>query len=142
MSAATAVQRVPTAEASSAMLAAALVRAGEIGVRVNVAVVDSGGNLAGFVRMPGAFLASIDMAIDKAFCAASFGMTTRGFGEYLATAPRSVRDGMLRRPRLTEVPSGCAFHPRCPHAFERCRRERPELFAAGPTLAACWLRVA
>jgi peptide/nickel transport system ATP-binding protein len=44
-------------------------------------------------------------------------------------------------PRLTAVPSGCAFHPRCPHAFDRCRRERPELIAAGATRAACWLLV-
>ena len=43
-------------------------------------------------------------------------------------------------PRLTAIPAGCAFHPRCPQAFERCRRERPELMAAGVTQAACWLR--
>jgi len=43
-------------------------------------------------------------------------------------------------PRLTAIPDGCAFHPRCPQAFERCRRERPELMAAGVTQAACWLR--
>jgi peptide/nickel transport system ATP-binding protein len=49
-------------------------------------------------------------------------------------------DGSM--PRLTEIPSGCAFHPRCPHAFERCRRERPDLMTAGSTLAACWLRAA
>jgi peptide/nickel transport system ATP-binding protein len=49
-------------------------------------------------------------------------------------------DGAM--PRLTEVPPGCAFHPRCPHAFERCRHERPELMAAGATQAACWLRAA
>jgi len=49
-------------------------------------------------------------------------------------------DGSM--PRLTEIPSGCAFHPRCPHAFERCRRERPDLLAAGATRAACWLRAA
>jgi len=48
-------------------------------------------------------------------------------------------DGSM--PRLTEIPSGCAFHPRCPHAFERCRRERPDLLIAGATRAACWLRV-
>jgi peptide/nickel transport system ATP-binding protein len=46
-------------------------------------------------------------------------------------------DGTM--PRLTAIPSGCAFHPRCPHAFERCRRERPELMSAGATRAACWL---
>ena len=46
-------------------------------------------------------------------------------------------DGAM--PRLTAIPSGCAFHPRCPQAFERCQRERPELFDAGATRAACWL---
>jgi peptide/nickel transport system ATP-binding protein len=48
-------------------------------------------------------------------------------------------DGAM--PRLTAIPSGCAFHPRCPHAFERCRHERPELMSAGATSAACWLLV-
>lgn len=47
-------------------------------------------------------------------------------------------DGAM--PRLTAIPAGCAFNPRCPHAFERCRHERPELMAAGATMAACWLR--
>jgi peptide/nickel transport system ATP-binding protein len=42
-------------------------------------------------------------------------------------------------PRLTAIPSGCPFHPRCPHVFDRCRRERPELLPAGATRAACWL---
>ena len=42
-------------------------------------------------------------------------------------------------PRLTAIPRGCAFHPRCPHATARCSSERPELLAAGETEAACWL---
>jgi len=42
-------------------------------------------------------------------------------------------------PRLTSIPSGCAFNPRCPRVMNRCRRERPELMAAGATRAACWL---
>jgi peptide/nickel transport system ATP-binding protein len=46
-------------------------------------------------------------------------------------------DGTM--PRLTAIPAGCAFHPRCPQAFERCQRERPELLNAGATRAACWL---
>ncbi len=49
-------------------------------------------------------------------------------------------DGAM--PRLTAIPSGCAYHPRCPQAFERCRRERPELLAADATRAACWLHAA
>ena len=46
-------------------------------------------------------------------------------------------DGSM--PRLTAIPGGCAFNPRCPQATERCRRERPDLLAAGATRAACWL---
>ena len=46
-------------------------------------------------------------------------------------------DGAM--PRLTAIPSGCAFNPRCPKVFDRCRVERPDLLAAGPTRAACWL---
>jgi peptide/nickel transport system ATP-binding protein len=42
-------------------------------------------------------------------------------------------------PRLTAIPRGCAFNPRCPRVFDRCRVERPELLDAGDTRAACWL---
>lgn len=42
-------------------------------------------------------------------------------------------------PRLSRIPSGCAFHPRCPRAWARCERERPELRRAGDGLAACLL---
>ena len=46
-------------------------------------------------------------------------------------------DGAM--PRLTAIPPGCAFNPRCPRVFDRCLRQRPELLRAGQTLAACWL---
>ena len=46
-------------------------------------------------------------------------------------------DGTM--PRLNAIPSGCAFHPRCPQVFDRCRRERPDLMPAPATRAACWL---
>jgi len=46
-------------------------------------------------------------------------------------------DGAM--PRLNAIPPGCAYNPRCPRAFERCARERPDLIAAGATRAACWL---
>jgi len=45
--------------------------------------------------------------------------------------------GKARIPVAGEVPNplappvGCAFHPRCPHANERCRAERPGMFAPG-----------
>jgi peptide/nickel transport system ATP-binding protein len=46
-------------------------------------------------------------------------------------------DGAM--PRLTAIPAGCPFHPRCAYAFDRCRVERPELLNARTSLAACWL---
>ena len=49
-------------------------------------------------------------------------------------------DGAM--PRLTAIPKGCAFNPRCPRVFDRCRSERPDLVAVGTTRAACWLHAA
>jgi len=46
-------------------------------------------------------------------------------------------DGSM--PRLTEIPRGCAFNPRCTERGQRCLVERPELMAAGDSRAACWL---
>jgi peptide/nickel transport system ATP-binding protein len=46
-------------------------------------------------------------------------------------------DGAM--PRLNAIPTGCAFNPRCPQVFDKCRTVRPELQSAGPTRAACWL---
>ena len=45
-------------------------------------------------------------------------------------------DGTM--PRLDSIPGGCAFHPRCPRAIERCRHELPVLTIVGATRAACW----
>ena len=42
-------------------------------------------------------------------------------------------------PRLTAIPPGCAFNPRCPKVFDRCRVDRPEPIPVGATQVACWL---
>jgi len=59
----------------------------------------------------------------------------------LGTARRHTRlvqiDGAM--PRLTAIPPGCAYHPRCPRRFARCESERPELLAVGNARASCWL---
>ena len=46
-------------------------------------------------------------------------------------------DGAM--PRLNAIPKGCAFNPRCPKAFDRCRQDRPDLMPAAATRSACWL---
>jgi dipeptide transport system ATP-binding protein len=48
---------------------------------------------------------------------------------------RIVLKGELPSP--LSPPKGCAFNPRCPLAFDRCRAERPELEPASGRLAAC-----
>jgi peptide/nickel transport system ATP-binding protein len=43
-------------------------------------------------------------------------------------------------PRINQLPTGCRFHPRCPHAMDICRREEPGFFQIGNDhKAACWL---
>ena len=43
-------------------------------------------------------------------------------------------------PDLAALPPGCAFAPRCPRAFDRCREETPRAFALGGTqISRCWL---
>ncbi len=59
-----------TLEGAQAVLAAAQQRAGEIGVPMDIAVVDDGGHLLAFARMDGAKISSVEIAIAKAHCAA------------------------------------------------------------------------
>jgi peptide/nickel transport system ATP-binding protein len=60
----------------------------------------------------------------------------------LETIPRLDPHGE-REPVAGEVPNpidpppGCAFHPRCPYANDRCKREVPALLKAGGSLVAC-----
>jgi len=42
-------------------------------------------------------------------------------------------------PRLDAIPKGCAFQPRCRHAFDRCVAERPPVYATASSDAACFL---
>lgn len=46
-------------------------------------------------------------------------------------------------PRLSAIPEGCAFNPRCPRAFDRCFAERPDpIERGGGRQVACWLYAA
>ncbi|MDP2417637.1 MAG: heme-binding protein [Hydrogenophaga sp.] len=96
---------VITAPAASLACQAAIAHAEALGIRINVAVTDASGTLAAFLRMPHAFLHSIDIAIDKAYTAASFGFPTSQWPEILAS-DEALRLGLPLRPRLVVFGGG------------------------------------
>jgi peptide/nickel transport system ATP-binding protein len=57
----------------------------------------------------------------------------------LGNAPARLAqiDGAM--PRLTAIPKGCAFNPRCTKRFAPCTQERPDPIPVGDTDVACWL---
>ena len=69
-----------TMEKAQSVIQAGIVKAKEIGQPMNIAVVDRGANLTAFVRMDGAWLGSIDIAINKAFTAKAFDISTLELG--------------------------------------------------------------
>jgi glc operon protein GlcG len=81
-------------------LDAALDRAAEIGVAVNVSVCDVAGHQLAFARMDGAPLLSGPLAVDKAYSVAAFGglPTSRWFG--LIEDDPALREGIVHRERL------------------------------------------
>lgn len=88
-----------TAEAASAACAAAVALAAAKGWKINVAVVDRGGNLMAFLRQPGAFIHSIDIAIDKAYTSASFGFPTKAWMGAIGDDD-GMKFGFSNQPRL------------------------------------------
>ena len=66
-----------TLDAAQKVVDGARAKADEIGVPMNIAVVDDGNNLTAFGRMDGAWLGSIDIAQAKAYTARSFDMSTK-----------------------------------------------------------------
>ena len=63
-------------------------KAKEIGQPMNIAVVDEGANLISHIRMDGAWLGSINIAINKAFTSRAFNISTKELAEYLDRADR------------------------------------------------------
>jgi uncharacterized protein GlcG (DUF336 family) len=66
---------------AQAIVAAAVAKATEIGTRMDIAVVDAGGNLKAFARMDGAWLGSIDISMKKARTARWFDLPTGEIGK-------------------------------------------------------------
>lgn len=98
-------QAVIGCDAAATVVQAAVAHARANGWRINVAVVDAGGNLAAFLRMPGSFIPSIDIAIDKAWTAAGFGFPT---GDWMKVVEgnEGMKLGFSARPRLVVFGGG------------------------------------
>jgi peptide/nickel transport system ATP-binding protein len=59
-------------------------------------------------------------------------LDAREDGDRLVQIPGSM-------PRLTAIPKGCAFNPRCNQVFAKCREARPDPRPVGQSQVACWL---
>ena len=94
-----------TAEAAAQAVQAAVRYAESHGWKINVAVADRSGNLMAFLRMPGAFLHSIDLAIDKAYTAASFGFRTKDWMSIVG-GDEGMKLGFSAQPRLVVFGGG------------------------------------
>jgi len=91
--------------AANRAVIAAVEKAAELGIAVNVAVADPAGRLAAFLRMPGAFNESIAIAIDKAKTAAGFGFPTHQWAEIL-DGNRLLELGIATRPGVAAFGGG------------------------------------
>jgi len=85
--------------------AAAATKAGEMKLKMCIAVTDEAGDLKAFVRMDGAPKLSIDIAQNKAFTAASFGMPTHAWFDFIKDDPPLLH-GITHTPRLTVFGGG------------------------------------
>jgi len=86
-------------KAAATATQAAVTHAEQLGIRINVAVTDGSGTLMAFLRMPGAFLHSVEIAMDKAYTAASFGFPTAQWPNILKD-DEALRIGIGQRPRM------------------------------------------
>lgn len=90
---------VLTDAAARTLIDAAVAKADSLHKPMAIAIADLGGNLQAFHRMDGAPLFCVDLAIDKAYTAASFGLPTDKWHDHIKSDP-PLADGMPHRPRL------------------------------------------
>jgi len=82
---------------------AAIEKAVELNIKINVSVSDSSGLELAFLRMNGSFIHSIDIAKDKAYTSASFGFPSDSWTDIFKEAPH-LEQGFSNRDRL--IPFG------------------------------------
>src|SRR6218665_760475 len=111
--------------AAHGAVAAAVNHARSLGITINAAVTDGSGTLMAFLRMNGAFLHSIDIALDKAYTAASFGLPTSKWSGVIGD-DELLRIGLHRRERPGRFGGGAApaVQRRAAHRLGRCAHRR------------------
>ena len=90
-------------DAAHALIAAANAASRDIGIKVTIAVTDAGGHLAALTRDDGAPFLSVNVAIDKAWTATSFGLPTHVWSDVIAN-PQVAQ--LAHQPRLVAVGGG------------------------------------
>jgi uncharacterized protein GlcG (DUF336 family) len=94
-----------TSEAAADVLRGAADKARAMGVPMVIAVVDESGVLKSFDRMDGAPLLSVEIAKDKAYTAAAFGMPTHAWFDFIKDDPPLLH-GIVNTPRLVVFGGG------------------------------------
>jgi uncharacterized protein GlcG (DUF336 family) len=90
-------------DAAQALVAAAGAASHDIGIAVTIAVTDAGGHLSALARDDGAPFLTVNVAIDKAWTAASFGLPTHVWSDVIAN-PQVAQ--LAHQPRLVAVGGG------------------------------------
>jgi uncharacterized protein GlcG (DUF336 family) len=93
------------AETAEKAVAAAAKKSVELKLKMCIAVSDEAGDLKAFLRMDGAPKLSIGISQDKAYTAASFGMSTHAWFDFIKDDPPLLY-GITHTPRLTVFGGG------------------------------------
>jgi uncharacterized protein GlcG (DUF336 family) len=99
-----------TEQASLSLLQAAINKAGELGIKATVSVVDASGRQLAFLKMAGSFLVSSELSQKKAITAAGMGLNTVDLENVLASAPARVLDGLNQAGDFTMIGGGVPLY--------------------------------
>lgn len=99
-----------TEQASLSLLQAAINKAGELGIKATVSIVDTSGRQLAFIKMAGSFLVSSELAQKKATTAAGMGVNTVDLENMLASAPARVLDGLTKAGEFTVIGGGVPLY--------------------------------
>ena len=105
----TIVKRSIDAKTAEQAIEAAAKKAAELGLRMCIAVTDEAGDLKSFRRMDGAPKLSTEIATNKAYTAASFGMPTHAWFDFIKNDPPLLH-GITHTPRLVVFGGGFPIH--------------------------------